>query len=133
MSERKLSLQEQHEFSQGWGSVYDVEIQSAIQAKWYRVPSLDMNPKLYQAICRLEWQRFRGQRLKGESTEEKLSLLLSWCHVWEGTDYWQTALLQVRNYMGALTRGGFVEDITDNTLGRTNCHWVGDRYYRVVK
>ena len=106
MAERKLSVSERKYYAKEIASRYEAEVESGIAQGWYRVPSL--NSTMSTDVEDVAWQRFRGQRLKGKSTEEKLRVLASWLECWEGTDYEAKAKVQTENYLGALKRGGFV-------------------------
>jgi len=109
---------------------YSAAVENGIMQGWYRVPSLNTNKELRDAIEDIHWQRFRGQRLKGQTTWEKLDLLVAWLRVHESTDYEQKACTQVLNYLDALKRGGFLIEMreghtyTGPTRGIAGKSWV---------
>jgi hypothetical protein len=96
----------------GMFRIYPVDFDNTGGRSWYREPKEQTPEPVKSAVEDYAWQMFRGCRLKGQPTEEKLSLLLSWLHCWEGTPYEQLAKVQIGNYLGALKRSGFIREQT---------------------
>jgi hypothetical protein len=102
----------------------------AFRKPWFRLPSLNSNHR--QDVEDIAWQRFRGQRLKGLPTSEKLEKLADWISIWWSTDYEKKAVRQVLNYLESLKRGGFIrEKVVEelNHLERT----VAGEWWEVLK
>lgn len=84
---------------------------------WFDLPA--ENSIVRDAVEDHNWQRFRGERLKGQPTTRKLELLVQWLDIWFATGYERTSLTQVRNYLDALARAGFIRvPLPDNELHR---------------
>jgi len=61
--------------------------------------------EILEAIDDSAWQKFRKEKLKGESSEKKFALLKFWINT-HGSS--RKAKIQVTNYVNALRRGGLV-------------------------
>lgn len=67
-------------------------------------------PEDVQRFCvkDLGWQNLR-RAMKGKNTHEKLAMLKYWWNTWYTPHAYETAV-QVGNYLGALRRGGQLDD-----------------------
>jgi hypothetical protein len=111
------------------GAQYTFDVVGGIAQGWFRVPS--KNSDMCGIVDDLHWQRFRGQRLKGTQTGEKLELLHFWLAIHKGTDYESRASAQVLNYLGALKRSKWIwERDRLDTLGAEWRSKLGEREFK---
>lgn len=116
MAERKFETAGQRDtYLDYQAKLHRHDVDQAIKQGWFRVPAI--SSIMCGIVDDIPWQRFRGQKLKGQSTDQKLCLLLMWLWIHEDTDYQELSEIQVKNYVGALKRGGFVAESIDPKQG----------------
>lgn len=63
--------------------------------------------QIHEAVRDPEWQKVRLS-MKGETTRQKLDICRDWLESSPGVEASKIRLVQVQNYLNALSRGGLV-------------------------